>query len=109
MTENGVAIDFLVAGEYPGDGKPKEVRFPDPSVEAVRAHGLSLLPLERLLELKLASGISAPHRLRDLADVLDAIRALGLDEALAERLAPSVRGKYRELWRAARSAPSDPA
>src|SRR5262249_3543621 len=25
-TEHGVAIDVLVAGEYPGDGKPKPVR-----------------------------------------------------------------------------------
>ena len=29
--ENGVPIDFLIAGEYPGDGKPKDVRFPDPA------------------------------------------------------------------------------
>jgi hypothetical protein len=34
------------------------------------------------------------------------IRTLGLDEAVAERLAPSVRPKYLELWRAARSGGS---
>jgi len=28
--ENAVNIDVLVAGEYPGDGKPKPVPFPDP-------------------------------------------------------------------------------
>src|SRR5688572_21031005 len=27
-TENGVMIDVVIAGEYPGDGKPKSVRFP---------------------------------------------------------------------------------
>jgi hypothetical protein len=36
---------------------------------------LSLLRLPNLVELKLASGISAPHRLMDLADVLEVIRA----------------------------------
>src|SRR5207247_3805706 len=87
-TEHAVPIDFLLAGDYPGDGKPKEVRFPDPALEGVRGRRVTLLPLERLLELKLASGISAPHRLRDLADVLEVIRALELNEALAERLAP---------------------
>jgi len=101
--ELGVPIDFLLAGEYPGDGKPKDVRFPDPAQVAVRGERVSLLPLEQLLELKLASGLSAPHRLRDLADVLEVIRALKLDEAVAERLSPSVRDKYRELWQAARS------
>ncbi len=108
-TEHGVPIDFLVAGDYPGDGKPKEVRFPDPATATETGRRYPVLPLERLLELKLASGMSAPHRLRDLADVLEVIRVLDLDEALAERLAPSVREKYRELWRAARSAGPDEA
>ena len=30
-TEHRVDIDVLVAGEYPGDGKPKPVVFPDPA------------------------------------------------------------------------------
>jgi hypothetical protein len=106
-TESRVPIDFLLTGEYPGDGKPKDVRFPDPAVEGVRGPEVTLLPLERLLELKLASGLSAPHRLRDLADVLEVIRVLDLSEDLARRLAPSVQDKYRELWRAARSAGPD--
>ena len=29
-TEYGVRIEFLIAGEFPGDGKPKPVAFPDP-------------------------------------------------------------------------------
>ena len=28
-TEHGVRIEFLIAGEFPGDGKPKPVAFPD--------------------------------------------------------------------------------
>src|SRR5215469_3291427 len=28
--ESGVRIEFLVSGEYPGDGKPKPLSFPEP-------------------------------------------------------------------------------
>ena len=100
-TEYGVPIDVLLAGEYPGDGQPKPVRFPDPARAAVRGVRVALLPLPTLVELKLASGISAPHRLRDLADVLELIRAARLPAGLAEELDASVREKYRELWEAA--------
>jgi hypothetical protein len=103
-TENNVSIDVVLAGEYPGDGKPKPVAFPDPELTARRGERVRLLPLEKLIELKLASGLSAPHRLRDLADVLELIRACNLDEAFGTRLDPSVRAKFRELWVAARSA-----
>jgi hypothetical protein len=34
-TENGVDVDVLLAGEYPGDRKPKAVVFPDPATAAV--------------------------------------------------------------------------
>lgn len=102
-TEHGVPIDIVVAGEYPGDGRPKPVRFPDPAEVAVRGVHGAFLPLARLVELKLASGISAPHRLRDLADVLELIRAAALPAALADEIDPSVREKYRELWQAAQT------
>ena len=100
-TENGVNIDVLLAGQYPGDGQPKAVRFPDPAAVAERGARVALLPLPILVELKLASGMSAPHRLKDLADVLELVRAAALPEALADALDPSVRDKYRELWSAA--------
>jgi hypothetical protein len=103
-TENGVAIDVVLAGEYPGDGLPKPVVFPDPAATAVRGERVALLPLAKLIELKLASGMSAPHRLKDLADVLEVIRILRLPEELSGELDPSVREKYRELWQAARAA-----
>lgn len=101
--EHGVPIDVLIAGEYPGDGRPKPVKFPDPADAAVRGIRAALLPLPRLVELKLASGISAPHRLRDLADVLELIRVAGLPAELADALDPFVRAKYLELWRAAQT------
>jgi hypothetical protein len=102
--ETGVAIDVVLTGEYPGDGKPKPVSFPDPAATAVRGARVALLPLAKLVELKLASGISAPHRLRDLADVLELVRAAALPLDLAASLDPSVRAKYEELWQAAQSA-----
>ena len=100
-TEAGVHIDFVLAGEYPGDGKPKPVVFPDPATAAVRGRRVALLPLPKLIELKLASGISAPHRLKDLADVLELIRGLALPREIADSIDPSVRSKYLELWQAA--------
>jgi hypothetical protein len=102
--EAGVDIDVVLAGEYPGDGKAKPVAFPDPARAAVRGRSVALLPLETLIELKLASGMSAPHRLKDLADVLELIRALGLPRETAASLDPSVRGKFEELWQAAQAA-----
>jgi len=101
--EHDVVIHVLLAGDYPGDGKPKPVRFPDPASVAVRGEHGAFLPLETLIELKLASGLSAPHRLKDLADVLELIRAAGLPATLADRLDPSVRAKYTELWTAAQT------
>ena len=102
-TENGVPIDIVLAGEYPGDGLPKPVSFPDPASAAVRGERIALLPLPRLIELKLASGMTAPHRLKDLADVIEIIRILRLPAGLAEELDPYVREKYRELWGAAQA------
>jgi hypothetical protein len=103
-TENGVPIDVVITGEYPGDGQPKPVAFPDPATAAVRGDRIALLPLPRLIELKLASGMTAPHRLKDLADVLEMIRILGLPQSLVEDLHPFVRDKYREIWQAAQAA-----
>jgi hypothetical protein len=103
-TQAGVDIDVLLAGEYPGDGRPKPVVFPDPATAAVRGRRVALLPLAALIEMKLASGLSAPHRLKDLADVLELIRALSLPRETAEKLDPSVRAKFDELWQAAQAA-----
>jgi hypothetical protein len=102
-TVAGVNVDVILAGEYPGDGKPKPVAFPDPARAAVRGRKVSLLPLPTLIELKLASGMTAPHRLKDLADVLELVRALSLPRDLGASLDASVRGKYEELWDAAQA------
>jgi hypothetical protein len=100
-TEHGVDIDVVLTGGFPGDGKPKPVSFPDPAVVAERGARIALLPLATLVELKLASGMTAAHRIKDLADIVELIRVADLPETLAERLNPYVREKYLELWRAA--------
>ena len=41
-TRDGVRIDVIAAGEYPGDGKPKPVRFPNPSEASVEIDGVRL-------------------------------------------------------------------
>ena len=105
---SGVAIEVLTTGEYPGDGKPKPVAFPDPAVAAILVGDIRVVALPKLIELKLASGLSAPHRLRDLADVQDLVVILNLPADLGEQLDASVRGEYRRLWEAAQGARSEP-
>ncbi len=102
-TDTGVRIDVITTGEYPGDGLPKPVVFPNPAEVSVEVAGVRVVTLEKLVELKLASGMTAPHRLRDLADIQDAIRTLRLPQDFAEHLDPSVRHTYLDLWRKAQT------
>jgi hypothetical protein len=102
-TTLGVDIDVLIAGEYPGDGKPKPIAFPDPAAAEAGA-SYRLVSLPKLIELKLASGMTAPHRLKDLADVLELIRSAKLPPSFEESLHPYVREKYRELHHAAQGS-----
>ncbi|HUU97212.1 MAG TPA: hypothetical protein VM487_15855 [Phycisphaerae bacterium] len=93
-----IRIEFLVAGEYPGDGQPKPVRFPRPQdVGELSADGIRFVNLKTLIELKLASAKSAAHRIKDRADVLELIHLLGLAADFAEQLDPYVREEFREL------------
>jgi len=93
-----VGIEFLVAGEYPGDGKPKPVRFPSPADAAdPSADGIAFVALEPLIEMKLASAKSAPQRIKDRSDVLELIHLLALPPSFAERLDPYVRADFLEL------------
>ena len=62
--------------------------------------GLQIATLEKLIELKLASGMTAPDRLKDLADVQELIKIRRLAKEFAEKLDPYVREKYLELAQA---------
>lgn len=101
-TQLGVKIEFLTTGDYPGDGKKKPVSFPDPKAVSFEADGINYINLQKLVELKLASGMTNPGRLKDLSDVLELIKALDLPSDFASQLDPFVRSKYKELWKEAR-------
>jgi hypothetical protein len=93
-----IRIEFLVSGEYPGDGRPKPVAFPDPRRVAERSpDGLWFVNLPALIEMKLASAKTAPQRIRDRADVLELIHLSGLPASFADRLDPYVQPDFREL------------
>ena len=96
--DTGVRIEVITTGEYPGDGLPKPVSFPNPEDTAIEKGDFKVIGLEKLIELKLASGMTAPHRRRDLADAQDLIRTLRLEEEFAHKLDESVRDLYRQLW-----------
>lgn len=106
-TVNGVKVDFLLTGDFPGDGLPKPIQFPDPATVAVSAGSLRIVDLPRFIELKLASGMTAPHRLQDLADVLRLIEKLRLPRAFEDQIDPWVRPKFAELWQSAQHLEDD--
>ena len=99
--ETGVRIEFLITGHYPGDGKPKPVAFPDPAAISTEKDGIRYINLPALVELKLASGMSSPDRMKDLTDVQELVKLLRLPRDYAGTLNPYVQGKYQELWTAA--------
>ncbi|MBX3287730.1 MAG: nucleotidyltransferase family protein [Acidobacteria bacterium] len=103
-TEENVPVEVITTGEFPGDGLPKPVVFPHPTDVSREIDGIKTVSLEKLIELKLASGISAPDRLKDLADVQELIKLKGLDAEFASQLDESVRKKFVELADAAKAA-----
>jgi hypothetical protein len=98
-TRDGISIEVMTTGEYPGDGKPKPISMPAPNSASIEIDGVQFVTLEKLIELKLASG-TAPHRLKDLADVQELIKIRALERDFAERLDPYVREKFLELYEA---------
>jgi Uncharacterised nucleotidyltransferase len=97
-TKDGVTIEVMTTGEYPGDGEPKPVSIPEPSAASTEIDGIQVVTFAKLIELKLASGMTAPHRLKDLADVQELIRIRRLQPEFADQLDPYVRGKFLELY-----------
>ncbi len=96
-TAGNVLIEIILTGEYPGDGKPKSVRFPGLKASSVLIDCVRTVALETLVELKLASGMTGAARRKDLADVQELIRVLNLTTAFATRLDPRVRALFLEL------------
>ncbi len=97
--DTGVKIEFIVSGNYPGDGKPKPIAFPEPNDEVtLEADGVRYVNLPTLMNLKIASGMTNPGRLQDLGDVQNLIKRLPLARDYLSQLHPFVQDKYVELW-----------
>ena len=95
-------IVTLIVGDFPGDGLPNSVAFPTPeSVSESKDEGLPFFSLKTLIELKLASGMTASHRMQDMADVMNLIRGNNLELGYSKTLNLYVAGKFEELWNAA--------
>lgn len=94
----GVRVEFVISGQFPGDGKPKPVAFPEPTDVAIRLRGRKVVDLPTLLDLKLSSGMTNPGRAKDIGDAQELIRVLKLPREFAAKLNPFVRAKYEELW-----------
>jgi hypothetical protein len=105
-TQNGVKIDFIISGQYPGDGKPGPVAFPIPSEASTVVNGVRIISLLKLVELKLASGQQS-HRIKDLGDVQGLIEQLHLPREFADQLDPSLREAFLQRWDAARKSAAD--
>lgn len=96
-----INIDVLLTGDYPGDGLPKPVAFPDPCEASQRdANGTPVLTLQKVVELKLASGMTAPDRPRDFDDVIQLIRKNQLIREFGDSLNPYVHESWNRLWTA---------
>ncbi len=89
--KNGITVDFLVTGMFPGTGKPGPIAFPDPGQVSMEIDGQSVVDLRTLVELKLAA-----RRWRDFADVVELIRFNHLDESFVKKLHAAVQKDFIE-------------
>jgi hypothetical protein len=89
--KNGVRLDVLLTGLYPGSGRPGPIAFPDPGRVSERIEEIAYVDLVTLVQLKLAA-----RRWRDFADVVELIRHNDLGDDFAEKLHSAVRADYVE-------------
>jgi len=101
---DGIAVQFLIAGQKAGKGS--EVTIPEPigDLNVEQREGLPVVRLSRLIEMKIACGISNLRRThKDFADVVELIAARKLDGSFARFLHKSLRPTFRELVRNAQA------
>ena len=102
-TEDGIAIQFLLAGDRAGTGS--EVLLPDPSDVKVTTEieDLPVITLAKLIESKIACGMGNLRRThKDFADVVELILCNRLNSSFTRYLHKSLRATYRELVRMSR-------
>lgn len=98
LTQSGIAVQFLLAGESAGRGMEVKIAEPvgDDNVEVIE--GLTVVRLSKLIEMKLACGAANLRRThKDYADVVELIAIRKLDGAFSRHLHKAVRKTYREL------------
>lgn len=88
---NNKQVDVLVAGRFPGSGKPGPVAYPDPEVVRETKGKVTVINLVSLLTLKLAA-----RRHQDFADVVNLIHVHNLDESFLNQLHPSLHRDFIE-------------
>lgn len=88
---NGVTLDIVIAGHFPGTGQPGPIAFPDPVAVGKKIEGVRFVDLPTLIQLKLAA-----HRYYDFGDVVNLIRVHKLDEAFLTNLHPSLHRDFIE-------------
>jgi hypothetical protein len=99
-TAEGIAVHVLHAGEKAG--RDSQVLIADPAGEpnVEQLEGLGVVRLSRLIEMKLASGMTSLRRThKDFADVVELIAIRELDGTFGRFLHPSVRDTFRQLRR----------
>ncbi len=89
--KSGVKVDCLLAGAYPGSGKPGPVAFPDPEEASQEIDKARVISLPQLVQLKLAA-----RRHKDFGDVVFLIQTHNLDESFMTRLHESVHQDFIE-------------
>lgn len=87
--KQGVTIDVLITGRFPGSGQPGPIAYPEPTNVSQRIEDAMVVDLAALITLKLAA-----HRYQDFGDVVALIRANDLDETFMDRLHPSLHRDF---------------
>ncbi len=99
-TADGIAIQFLIAGQKAGKGSEVTIAEPIGDLNVEQIEGLSVVRLSRLIEMKIACGMSNLRRThKDFADVVELISIRNLDGKFARFLHQSLRPAFRELVR----------
>ncbi len=89
--QNGVKVDLLVTGGFPGFRPDSPILFPDPAQVRQEIDKIFFIDLVTLIQLKLAA-----RRYQDFADVVNLIGVHNLDESFLNRLHPALRPDFIE-------------
>lgn len=103
-----VRLHLLLTGEPEGIDWAKQIPFPDPSDAQICStlDGFKTVRLARLVEMKLACGLSNPRRPRDVDDALRLIEVNELDKRFAGKLHRLLRTEFKRLVDVTRRYPA---